>query len=415
MAAGSPKNKKLRLQNKYDSSPEWETVFNLASTQSVYPAFAILQLGPDCNANTSAFFTDARCDFRKVGPTGSTSLYMIDFYDVFTKGFDLLLDLKGQSRELNEDKQRAVDILDDYFKEKESHEQSLSNVLGGYESTEERSQEMDELTIALAEHLLRRLAPGQSCVINKQLKVKVEEEKCQCGLDHCNSTPVFESTGIGDEAAWHGFPDIMCSSQSVAVVSGYESHVDEKEDFSEEEKTFCKTRVNSSRGAENQVISQTIVFSFIQRKLYPHLQNFLIPNLLISPYHYRILMYDSLNDILICSVKLPIFHDKDKPRRLNIASVVFLWMVLHYRLFCVGINVKEILENGSIKDIREIQSKFPDRAGEKLPLYEDCSRIGISKFPPVFEEDLPSFDNFLYGKRLFKSRRLLHALNNKQS
>ncbi|XP_062583200.1 uncharacterized protein LOC134244959 [Saccostrea cucullata] len=223
MAAESPKQKKIRLQNRYDRSPEWETVFNLASTQLVYPAFAILQLGPDCNASTSALFPDVRCDFRKVGPAGSSSLYMIDFDDVFTKGIDLLLDLRDQSRELNEDEQRAVDILDNYFKEKECHELSLSQVLGGLESTEERSQETDELTLALAEHLLRRLAPGQSCVINEQLKVKVEAGKCQCGLDHCKRTPIFESTGIGEDSTWHGFPDIICSSQSAAVVSRSES------------------------------------------------------------------------------------------------------------------------------------------------------------------------------------------------
>ncbi|XP_062601299.1 uncharacterized protein LOC134263017 isoform X2 [Saccostrea cucullata] len=417
MAAESPKQKKIRLQNRYDRSPEWETVFNLASTQLVYPAFAILQLGPDCNASTSALFPDVRCDFRKVGPAGSSSLYMIDFDDVFTKGIDLLLDLRDQSRELNEDEQRAVDILNNYFKEKECHEKCLSQVLGGLDSTEERSQEIDGQTLVLAEHLLRRLAPGQSCVINEQIKVKVGAGKCQCGLDHCNrtpATPVFESTGIGEESAWHGFPDIICSSQSAAVVSRSESQVDEK-DCQEEERTFCETRVNSNQGVENQIISQTIVFSFIQRKLYPHLQNSLIPNLLISPRHYRILMYDSLNDILICSVKLPIFQDKDKPRKLNIASIVFLWMVLHYRLFCVGIDVKAILENESIKDIKEIQSQFPDRAGDKFPLYTGCCRIGVSQFPPVSEEDLPSYDNFLFGKRLFKSRRLLHALNNKQN
>ena len=39
--------------------------------------------------------------------------------------------------------------------------------------------------------------------------------------------------------------------------------------------------------AENQAIAQTIVFSYIQR----------IPNILISPDHFRILMYDSHNDV----------------------------------------------------------------------------------------------------------------------
>lgn len=165
-------------------------------------------------------------------------------------------------------------------------------------------------------------------------------------------------------------------------------------------------QLNCNHGAENQAIAQTIVFSYIQRKRHPSFQNYLIPNILISPYHFRILMYDSLNDILICSVKLPIFQDKEKCEKLSVESIVFLWIVLHYRIFCVGINVTELLNSGSIKDLRDIQSNFPERAREKFKLYEESSTIGISSFLPIPEEIFPSLDSFLYGKRLFKPRRL---------
>jgi hypothetical protein len=163
-------------------------------------------------------------------------------------------------------------------------------------------------------------------------------------------------------------------------------------------------KLNCNPCAENQAIAQTIVFSYIQRKRNPNLQNYLIPNIFISPYHFRILMYDSLNDILICSVKLPIFQDKEKPDKLCLESIVFLWIVLHYRLFCVGINTTELLNSGSIKDLSDIQSNFRERAREKFRLYEESSEIGISRFLPISEETLPSMDSFLYGKRLFKPR-----------
>ena len=43
---------------------------------------------------------------------------MIDFDDIFTKGIDLLINLKNNSRELTKEEQRAVDILDNFLTDK---------------------------------------------------------------------------------------------------------------------------------------------------------------------------------------------------------------------------------------------------------------------------------------------------------
>ena len=160
------------------------------------------------------------------------------------------------------------------------------------------------------------------------------------------------------------------------------------------------------QGVENPIIAQTIVFSHIHRKWHPSFKHFFIPNILISPYQFRILMYDSQNDILISSVKFPIFQDKEILDKLSIESAVFRWMVLHYKLFCVGFNVQEFLNTG------EIQSNFPERAGDKLDLYMDSSlKISISSFRPVLEEALSSYDIF-FGKRLLKPRWYLESNTN---
>ena len=71
------------------------------------------------------------------------------------------------------------------------------------------------------------------------------------------------------------------------------------------------------QGAENQVIAQTIAFSHIQGRWHPSFKHFLIPNVLISPYQFRIMMYDSRNDILICSVKLSFFSRQGNPRHIK--------------------------------------------------------------------------------------------------
>jgi hypothetical protein len=47
------------------------------------------------------------------------------------------------------------------------------------------------VTVALAEHLLGKLAHGDSCSIDNKMKLK---GPCQCG---CDMMPHFNSTGIG--------------------------------------------------------------------------------------------------------------------------------------------------------------------------------------------------------------------------
>ena len=110
MADGLSESKRCRYQYSFERSPEWTNVFNLTSVNKNKPAFAILQLGPDCNAHMSVSFTEAKCNFKN-------SRYMIDF-DIFSKGMDLLFDLKNGTRDLNEDEQRAVDILCDFLEGK---------------------------------------------------------------------------------------------------------------------------------------------------------------------------------------------------------------------------------------------------------------------------------------------------------
>ncbi|KAK3090966.1 hypothetical protein FSP39_016095 [Pinctada imbricata] len=414
-------------KQKVDSS-DWGSLLNwMTSKSTVFPAFMILQLGPDCNAHMSVPFTEAKCNFKKLG-VNKARLYLLDFYDIFSSGFDLLSTLKNKTRELNVDEQRAVDVLDGFLREREKHERSLHRILQNWKTKDKSGKKKDcTLAVALSEHLLGNLAPGHSFVIDKRTRGKTK--KCKCGMEDCKAKPVFRDTGIGDERAWHGFIDILFSSHPVGVLAAdHHSHKgeeteDEKSYISESsssdwlsdgdssdsdsdnEQDFHGVKTLCDVAAENQVIAQTIVFSYIQKKRHPDFRNFLIPNLLITPYHFTVLMYDSKNDILISSAPIPFFVDNNKAEELRITSIVFLWMVLHYRTFCEGIDVEEIIKNQTIKDVREIQSKFQERAREKFPFYEEsASKIEIAKFTPTPVERLPTAGDFLSGCYLYGKR-----------
>lgn len=225
----------------------------------------------------------------------------------------------------------------------------------------------------------------------------------------------------GHEEGWHGFTDIVFSSHhgvpDTAAAFVNESlnsatltcqddgcDVDDEENSPEGNspggKTISEVKISLSQSAENQAIAQTIVFSFIQRKRHPEFSNFLIPNILISPQEFRIIMYDSVNDILICSVPLPIFQPYPS-KSLEIASIIILWMVLHYRIFCEGTGT---LTRERAVDMNKIQANFKERAKEKLELYINALKFGVQGFPFVQKESLPSFEALLLGVHILPKK-----------
>ena len=154
-------------------------------------------------------------------------------------------------------------------------------------------------------------------------------------------------------------------------------------------------------GAESQAIAHSIVFSFIQRKRHPKFSNFLIPNILISPNSFRIIMYDAVNDILICSLPLSIFQSYPS-KSFEIASIIILWMVLHYRIFCNGIDVS-LIKKADI-EIKSIQANFKERANEKLDFYVNKPKFGVQGFPIVQRESLPSFESLSLGVHILPKK-----------
>uniref|UniRef100_K1QHP6 Uncharacterized protein n=1 Tax=Magallana gigas TaxID=29159 RepID=K1QHP6_MAGGI len=162
------------------------------------------------------------------------------------------------------------------------HEESLIRVFFNKEQEEgEKSRAKQptptetDVTIAFAEHLLGRLAPGKSYIIDYKAKKK---GICKCG---CNVEPKFGSTGIGHEEVWHGHIDIIfsshnfeedqciancekdlivqdCSTSSCTPSKKRKEDVDEKEEISPGGKTITEVK-GTAVGTSEQAIAQTIV------------------------------------------------------------------------------------------------------------------------------------------------------------
>lgn len=132
--------------------------------------------------------------------------------------------------------------------------------------------------------------------------------------------------------------------------------------------------------AMDQAVAQTIVFSFLQKEVCPNI--YFVPNILISPNEFRIIMYDAENDILICSQPLYIFTEADSDsdsisqsdsesqtsRSLNKSSIIILWMVLHYEMFSTNLQ-PEFTEKRI--DMNKFQAKFKETVKTKLDIYRN--------------------------------------------
>ena len=135
----------------------------------------------------------------------------------------------------------------------------------------------------------------------------------------------------------------------------------------------------------------------LQLQHHPNQKNYLVPHILISPDEFRIIMYDAVNDILLCSQSLKLFQDNSAKLILHETSIITLWMVLHYQNFCSGIEDK-ILERRLRKNvltIDNIKSNFHALMKSALHIYQTDLKFCVATFPCIPpEQKFPNDEDF---------------------
>lgn len=99
-----------------------------------------------------------------------------------------------------------------------------------------------------------------------------------------------------------------------------------------------------------------------------------IPNILISPKEFRVIMYNAENDLLICSQPFNLFTKPDSTGCLEIQSILILWMVLHYETFLE--DIKQVVHEGVIENVK---AKF--HANTNKNVYCEKLKFSVNKFP----------------------------------
>lgn len=357
------------------------------------------------NAKRSVSFSNACCLYDMFKDDEHGLFWSLKLTTLFDKGVKFLSDLKTVTPEeiekMDIHNKAAVKLLGNFVKTKDKIEKSLHKVL---RSNSESPITETDLTIVLAEHLLGKLAPGGSYVIDANTKNK---DKCKCG---CGVYPAYESTGIGHEEVWHGHVDMILSSHrgfpEEKLCDGIPVHcytetsdADTSEDdtmpSASLDETPCKRRKSETErlspgdntsievkkpttsaaqeDAIEQALAQTIVFSLLQKQRHANLDSYLMPCILITPHSFQITMYDAENDILLCSNEIPLFlppsYDCLNPR-----AVLTLWLVLHYRMFCSGL---KLVDSYTLK---KWKSNFKVFVDSKWEIYSKLLKDSVPSF-----------------------------------
>ncbi|XP_060565769.1 uncharacterized protein LOC132724833 [Ruditapes philippinarum] len=183
-------------------------------------------------------------------------------------------------------------------------------------------------TVRLAHHILSPLAVYQPYVID-------DTSKNKCDICHCCKEPisgVYGDTSLGNINVWHGSLDILLGRRV-----GMKIHDDEIFEDHEGKPSTSSFEIkdgDSLVGDRQQIIAETIVFAFLQKKINPDLKHFLIPTIGMSKTDVLFYLYDTDHDVLLESPPFFIFENN---REISYVTILALWLAINYPILGTGI------------------------------------------------------------------------------
>lgn len=179
---------------------------------------------------------------------------------------------------------------------------------------------------------------------------------------------------------WHGRSDILVNSVAVDLAYPDMPADDDLEVCSSVSSSVSSTEVKASSNFnekdQQQVIAQTIVFSFLQRKenkLKGNLKHCLVPGIGISKKKAVIYSYDCDEDVLLGSTQMDLFGYKS----ICYNTIVVLWLALNYKIFGTGIT----------ESMKNYKAEFFNRVGSFLENYRNDVTRTLCKKHKRSEED----------------------------
>ncbi|XP_053398946.1 uncharacterized protein LOC123556770 [Mercenaria mercenaria] len=305
------------------------------------------------NAEDVASFSNATCRLQtSIEPEVELKIRRkrFGFASIFHPGIKILENFLQNWSNVPKDSSRleALKRLIDFVPK-------IPNVSQRLRLAEENKQEL-VWSLQLLHHYLKELSVNQSYLIDHNSKLK----ETQCSHSE-GITADYGDTSLGSESVWHGNVDAMLGIQNIPVnfLHNYdEDKIEGKQfSFSNEQSSFDISADQSTlHHREQQLVSQAIVFAFLQRKLHStDFKHFLIPSIGMSREQAVIYFYDPDHDILMKNLHpFELFGDEDGG--LYYATVIALWLCMNYPILGSGIG-KSIKNTGFTADFLKTMSQ----------------------------------------------------------
>ena len=196
--------------------------------------------------------------------------------------------------------------------------------------------------------------------------------------------------GMGHPSSWHGWPDMVAGETPpaagntpivLATTDKAEEESTESEPESESEadsrdveqsqegqqstgsspgdKTVVEVKRRGLTGVLNQLVAQTVVFSYTMGNRHPDL-NPMVPGIAINAQEYKIVLFDHVNDLLLITRALP--YKKFESSAMDDAGILLLWVVLNHRKFMLSFQTS--------RNSLDLESHFPAVAGYDMHYFK---------------------------------------------
>ncbi|XP_061187641.1 uncharacterized protein LOC133195727 [Saccostrea echinata] len=223
-----------------------------------------------------------------------------------------------------------------------------------------------EFAVLLANHLFGRLAMSNRYIVNKSIPGK-KDDQCFCNASSCKMTGQYGDTSVGNREVWHGNVDVIIKSDLIVQpLENLPCSPEGTAPFEEKVKSYALS-------GNAQIISQTIVFSFLQKQMHPEREHFLTPCIAVGNSSMIVMFYDSEHDVILESSSIPLFRTSgENGFEFDDCAILVSWLAVNYKF----------LSSGLTEEMKKCKSHFFTEAQEKLKIYEQKLQLGnISSLP----------------------------------
>ena len=124
-----------------------------------------------------------------------------------------------------------------------------------------------------------------------------------------------------------------------------------------------------------QIISETILFSFLQKKLHSERNHYLTPCIGVGNSSFIVMFYDSEHDVFLESSHIPLFRPCGVNKyEFDDAAILASWLTVNYKF----------LSSGLTEEMKTFECGFFKEAQAKIKVYEETLQLGnVACFVPV--------------------------------